>query len=142
MSGLPKGAQVPNLFLTRPDGTSLELYDLWKKEHCVLVLAKRAHPDLDAFIRHFQDQARLFNWLDTRLLPVFPRREAVPSPWPAPGYPPCLYAEPLPQGLEWDRAYVISKHRTVFEHYADPLELSVAKLERDLLYWEAGHCLP
>jgi hypothetical protein len=28
------------------------------------------------------------------------------------------------------------------ELYPDPRELSVGKLERDLLYWEAGHCMP
>jgi hypothetical protein len=142
MSSLPKGAQVPNLFLTRPDGTSLELYDLWKREHFVLVLVRHAHPDLGAFVSHFQDQAKLFSWLNTRLIVVFPKRDDVLSPWPAPGYPPCLYGELLPQGLEWDQAYVVSRNRTLFEHYGDPRELSVAKLEKDLLYWEAGHCLP
>lgn|GEM_PF-2495469 len=142
MSSLPKGAQVPNLFLARPDGTSLELHDLWKKEHCLLILVKHPHHDLGAFISHFQDQAKLFTWLNTRLLVVFPRREAVLSPWPAPGFPACLHSDVLPQGLEWDQAYVISKNRTLFEQYPDLRELSVAKLEKDLLYWEAGHCLP
>jgi hypothetical protein len=142
MSLAVKGAQFPNLFLTRPDGTSLELYDLWKKEHCLLLLLKAPNPDALAFIQHFQDQARLFEWLNTRLIVVYTRREAIPSPWPAPGYPACLFGDFLPQGVEWDKAYVISKNRTLMEIYPEPAMLSVAKVEKDMLYWEAGHCLP
>lgn len=137
-----KAQQFPNVFLTRPDGSSLELYDLWKKEHCLLVLMKQPHPDVQSFVSLFQDQARLFEWLNTRLIVVFPKRDVIPSPWPAPGYPACLYSDTLPQGVDWDQAYVISKNRTVMELYLDPRELSVGRLERDLLYWEAGHCMP
>lgn len=139
---LAKAQPFPNLFLTRPDATSLELTDLRKKEHCLLILQSRPHPDVQAFISHFQDQAKLFNWLNTRLVVVYPRREEIPTPWPAPAYPPCLYAAALPEGVAWDQAYVISKNGTLTEFYGHPGDLSVAKVEKDLLYWEAGHCLP
>lgn len=137
-----KGQPFPVLFLTRPDGTSLDLQDLRKKEHYLLLLQRQPHPDVLAFISHFQDQARLFEWLQTRLVAVYPRREAVPSPWPAPGYPPCLFGGDLPDGLEWDRAYVVSKNGTLIEIHAELPFLSVAAIEKDMLYWEAGHCLP
>lgn len=142
MSLVVKGLQFPNLFLVRPDKTSLELYDLWKKEHCLLILLERQDKDVAAFIARWQDNARTFEWLNTRLLVVHAKREAITSPWPAPGMPPCLHAEPLPQGVEWGKAYVISKNRTLTEVYEHPSELSVAKVEKDLLYWEANHCLP
>lgn len=142
MSLAIKGAQFPNFFFTRPDGSSLELYDLWKKEHCLLLLLKKADHDTLAFISHFQDNARLFEWLNTRLIVAFPRREAIPSPWPAPGYPACLFSSDLPQGVEWDKAYVISKNRTLIEVHPEIPMLSVAHVEKDMLYWEANHCLP
>lgn len=142
MSVPVKGLRFPNLFLARPDGTGMELYDLWKKEHCLLLLLPSADPDALAFVSHWQDQARLFEWLNTRLVCVFPGREAVPTPWPAPGYPPCLHAEPLPDGVEWGKAYVVSKNRTLLELYTELDQLSVAKVEKDLLYWEANHCMP
>jgi hypothetical protein len=141
MSPVAKGLQFPNLDLARPDGTGLELYDLWKKEHCLLLLLPAADPDALAFVSHWQDQARLFQWLNTRLICAFPRREAIPTPWPAPGYPPTMHSGPLPDGLEWGKAYVVSKNRTLTEVYPHPGELSVAKVERDLLYWEANHCM-
>lgn len=142
MSSLIKGTPFPNIFLTRSDGTSLELQDLRKKEHALLVMQQRPDNDLLAFISHFQDEARLFEWLQTRLLVVYPRRESVPSPWPAPAFAPFLYAEPLPQGIEWGQAYVVSKNGTLVEIYAEPALLSTAKIEKDMLYWEANHCLP
>jgi hypothetical protein len=142
MSSLVKGQQAPNLFLMRSDGTSLELYDLWKKEHVILIFSPGGDRDTEALISRFQDQARLFEWLNARLLCVYPRREVVPTPWPAPGYPACLHAEPLPGGYEWGKAYVISKNRTLLARYDLDGEISVARFEEDLLYWEAGHCLP
>lgn len=141
MSALAKGGRCPNLFLARPDGTGLELYDLWKKEHCLLLLLPSADKDVLAFIGRWQDQARLFEWLNTRLICAFPRREAVPTPWPAPGYPPCLHAQALPSGLEWGKGYVVSKNRSLIEVYPEPAMLSAAKVEKDLLYWEANHCM-
>ena len=142
MSLVVKGGQFPNLFLTRAEGTSLELYDLWKKEHCLLVMLKKADHDTMAFVSHFQDQARLFEWLGTRLIVAFPRREEVPTPWPAPGYPACIFSSDLPQGVEWGKAYIISKNRTLIEVFPEPHMMSVARVEKDMLYWEAGHCLP
>jgi hypothetical protein len=142
MSQVIKGLQFPNLFLSRPDGTSLELYDLWKKEHCLLILLDKPDKDVEAFVRHWQDQAKLFEWLNTRLLVAHAKREHIASPWPAPGMPPTLHPGPLPQGVDWGKAYVISKNRTLVEIYAQPSELSVAKVEKDMLYWEANHCLP
>ena len=47
-----------------------------------------------------------------------------------------------PDGVEWGKAYVVSKNRTLLEVYPEPGLLSVAKVERDLLYWEANHCMP
>jgi hypothetical protein len=141
MMPIAVGQPFPNLHLDRPDGTGMELYDLWKKEHALLLPQKEAHPDVMAFIQRFQDEARTFEWLNTRLLPVFPKREAIPSPWTAPGYP-ALYVKELPQGLEWGKLYVISKNKTLYEIYPEPGMISVAKVERDLLVWEANHCLP
>lgn len=135
------GLPFPNLLLSRTDGTGLELYDLWKKEHALLLLQKEPHSDVMAFIQRFQDEARTFEWLNTRLLAVFPKREVIPSPWVAPGYP-ALYCAELPKDVEWGKLYVISKNKTLFEVYPEPGMLSVAKVERDLLVWEANHCLP
>jgi hypothetical protein len=142
MSAVGKSLPFPNLFLVRPDGTSLELVDLRKKQHALVMLFSRPDPDAMAFVGHFQDQARLFDWLGTRLLPVFARRDHIPTPWPAPAFTPCLHTDPLPEGLGWDKAYVVSKNGTLLEQYEELPMLSVHKVEQDLLYWEAGHCLP
>ncbi|HTB22913.1 MAG TPA: hypothetical protein VK914_09420 [bacterium] len=143
MSALLKTQPFPNLFLKRPDGTSLELVDLRKKQHALLLFLSRNDSDAMAFVSHFQDQARLFEWLNTRLLVVFRNPKDIATPWPAPGHPPCLIPDmPLPAGVEWDKAYVVSKNGTLLEIYEEPALVSVAKVERDFLYWEAGHCLP
>jgi hypothetical protein len=142
MSPVSKALPFPNLFLGRPDGTSLELLDLHKKEHALVLLLSKPDADALAFVSRFQDKARLFEWLGTRLLTVFQRPEDVPTPWPAPGYPACLHVKALPDGVEWDKAYVISKNGTLLEIYGEVGFLSVDAVERDLLYWEAGHCLP
>lgn len=142
MSAVGKSLAFPNLFLPRTDGTCLELVDLRKKQHALLMLFSKPDPDAMAFVSHFQDQAKLFEWLNARLLPVFARREHIPTPWPAPHYAPFLHTEPLCDGLEWDKAYVISKNGTLLEIYPELPLLSVHKVEQDLLYWEAGHCLP
>jgi hypothetical protein len=136
------GQMFPNMVLGRPDGTGMELYDLWKKQHALLILQDKAHPDVMAFIDRFQAEAKTFEWLQTRLLPIFPKREAVPSPWTAVGYPPLLHPGALPDGVEWGRAYVISRNRTLLDVYLNPGEVSVSKFERDMLVWEANHCLP
>jgi hypothetical protein len=142
MSALEKGKPFPNLFLNRPDGTSFELVDLRRREHALVLLLR--HPDAAhlAFVSHFQDRAKLFEWLNLRLVAVFAKIDTVNTPWPAPGYPPCLHARPLPDGLDWDKAYVVSKNGTLLETYEEPEFLGVDAIERDLLYWEAGHCLP
>jgi hypothetical protein len=142
MNAVAKGLPFPNLFLKRPDGSSLELVDLYKQEHALLLFLSKPDPDALAFVAHFQDQARLFEWLQTRLLVVYRNQDHVTTPWPAPGYPACLHLEALPDGVDWDQAYVVSKHGTLLETYGEPGFLSVDKIERDLLYWEAGHCLP
>jgi hypothetical protein len=136
------GAPFPNVSLSRPDGTGMELYDLWKKQHALLLLQKEPHADIMMLIQRFQDEARTFEWLNTLLLPVFSSREAIPTPWPAPGYPALYHSSPLPSGMDWGKLYVISKNKTLFETYAEPGMLSVARVERDLLVWEANHCLP
>ena len=136
------GAPFPNLVLARADGTGMELYDLWKREHGLLLLQKEPHADVMAFVRRFQDEARTFEWLQTRLLAVFPTRDVIPTPWPAPGYPALIYSEPLPTGMDWGKLYVISKNKTLYEVYPEPAMISVDKVERDLLVWEANHCLP
>ena len=135
------GQPFPNLTLARPDGTGMEIYDLWKKKHALLLLQKQPHPDVMAFISRFQDEAKTFDWLNTVLLPVFPKRDVIPTPWIAPGYP-ALYCAELPDGLDWDKLYVISKNKTLYEVYPEPGMISVARVERDLLVWEANHCLP
>jgi hypothetical protein len=142
MSPIAKGLPFPNFFLTRPDGTSLELFDLHKKQHALLIFLSKHDSDAMAFVSHFQDQARLFEWLQTSMLVIFQNLETIVTPWPAPGHPACLHPQVLPDGVEWDKAYVVSKHGTLLEIYEEPGFLTVAKVERDLLYWEAGHCLP
>jgi hypothetical protein len=142
MSKLAKALPFPNLFLMRPDGTSMELVDLRKRKHALVLLLSKPDPRALTFVGLCQDKARLFEWLDTQLLTVFERLEHVVTPWPAPGYPACVHADPLPDGVEWDRAYVVSKNGTLLEIYDEFDVLSVDRVERDLLYWEAGHCLP
>jgi|SRR5665213_146931 len=142
MSTLAQAQPFPNFFLKRPDGTLFELVDLYKKQHAVLLFVSRVNSDVLVFVTHFQDQARVFDWLDSRLIVIYQNLHAIVTPWPAPAYPPCLYSGTLPDGVQWGQAYVVSKHGTLLETYPELDLLSVAKVERDLLYWEAGHCLP
>src|SRR5690242_18404273 len=95
------GSLFPNLSLSRPEGTGLELYDLHKKEHALLLLIDKPQADVRALVQRFQEEAKVFQWLHTRLLAVFPSREAVFSPWPAPDYAPFVESAPLPEGVEW-----------------------------------------
>jgi hypothetical protein len=136
------GLPFPNLVLARPDGTGMELYDLWKKQHALLLFQKEPHPDVMTFLTRFQEEAKTFEWLNTVMLPVFPKREAIPTPWPAPGYPALYYNQDLPEGVDWGKLYVVSKNKTLYEVYPEPGMISVARVERDLLVWEANHCLP
>ncbi|MGH7443125.1 MAG: hypothetical protein ACREKE_10685 [bacterium] len=142
MSPVTKAQPFPNLFFSRTDGTSFELLDLRKQKHVLLLFIQESDPVARSFLSLFQDRAKLFDWLDARLVAVFSQSKSVYCPWPAPSYPPCLLTEPLPEGLEWGNAYVVSKNGSLLEIYLSVSELSVEKVERDLLYWEAGHCLP
>ena len=52
------------------------------------------------------------------------------------------HSAPLPDGLEWDKAYLVSKNRTLVEVYPEIYFLNVTGMEKDVLYWESRHCLP
>jgi hypothetical protein len=129
----------PNMFLMRPEGTSLELNDLKKNEHFLILFMNDAHPDSLAFIQRFQDEAKTFEWLNTRLIVVFKGRESIPTPWPAPGYAPFVHAQPLPDGLEWGKGYLVSKNQTVFSVYPELPFMAASTVEKDILHWEARH---
>lgn len=135
------GKAFPNLFLIRPDTTSLELSDFRKSEHFLILFVDYPHPDTFAFVRRFQDEARTFEWLQTRLLVVFPSLKGIPTPWPAPGYPPFIYSQALPEGVEWGKTYLVSKNQTLFSIYPELPMLAASVVEKDVLYWEARHCL-
>ncbi len=139
---IEKGGAFPNLFLLRPDGTSFELMDLRRRKHALVLLLSPPAPEARALIGLIQDRAKLFRWLDLEVAASFPNPRAVFTPWPAPDFPPCLHPALVPEGLEWGSGYVVSKNGTLLERYPDLAELSADKVERDLLYWEAGHCLP
>jgi hypothetical protein len=134
------GQPFPNLFLVRPDSTSLELNDFKKREHCLILFVDHPHPDTFAFVRRFQDEARTFEWLQTRLIVVFSSRSDIPTPWPAPAFAPFIYSQPLPDGAEWGKAYLVSKHQTLFSIYPELPMLAASVVEKDILYWEARHC--
>jgi len=142
MRRLARSEAFPNLFLPRPDGTSLELQDLRKHYHAFIVFLSKPDADVAAFVAHFQAEARLFEWLQARLLVVYARLQDIPTPWPAPGHPPFLRPGDLPEGLAWDMAYVVSKNGTLLQAYEEPGLATIKELEQELLYWEAGHCLP
>jgi hypothetical protein len=137
MSPLLKGHAFPNLFLARTDGGSLELFDLRKRRHALILMIPEADADLRAFIDHVQARAKIFEWLQTRLIPVYRRRADIPTPWPAPDYPPCLLPGALPDGVEWMRGYVIDKEGSLIEVYEEPTLMSADHVENDLLYLEA-----
>lgn len=139
-SALRPGSMFPNLNLKGSEGVSMELYDLRKKEHAAVLLVKDPWPALPGLISQFQDQAKLFEWLQLRLLPVYKDRAKAPTPWPAPGYPAWTLSNELPEGAEWGWLYLVSKNRTVFSIYPDPALVSPQTLERDMLYYEARHC--
>ena len=128
------------MFFVRPEGTSLELNDFKKREHCVILFVDQANPDTFAFIRRFQDEAKTFEWLQTRLIVAFADRGAIPSPWPAPAYAPFVYSQPLPDGLEWGKGYLVSRNQTLFSLYPELPMMAASAVEKDILYWEARHC--
>jgi hypothetical protein len=140
MNPIQEGDRFPNLFLLRPDGTNLDLFELRKKEHALLLFLEAADKDTLAFIQRFQDEIKIFTWLRARLLVVFKEAKKIPSPWPAPSFSPFVHKE-LPEGLEWGKGYLVSVNGTLYSLYAEPALLSANKVEDDLLHWEAGHCL-
>lgn len=138
---IQEGDLFPNFFLIRPDGTNLDLYELRKKEHALLLFIEHPDRDTQAFIQRYQDETKLFEWLKTRLLVVFKDRSKIPTPWPAPSYSPFVHSEPLHEGIEWDKGYLVSRNRTLYSIYPELPFLSAHRIERDVLHWEAGHCL-
>ncbi len=139
-SALRPGLMFPNLLLRGVEDLRMELHDLKKKEHAAVLFIKDPWPALPNFVSQFQDQARLFEWLNLRLLPIYHDRAKAPTPWPAPGYPLWTLNAELPQGVEWGWLYLVSKNRTIFSIYPEPALLSPQTLERDMLYYEARHC--
>lgn len=139
---LAPGDAFPNFFFRRTDGTQFELHSLRKKEHALLLFVDTPNAEVFALIQRFQEKRTLFEWLQTRLVAVFPDTARVSSPWPAPHYAPCLYENPLPEGLDWGKGYLISRNRSLFSIYPELEFLSAQKVEDDVLHWEAVHCLP
>lgn len=138
---LKEGDPFPNYFLLRPDGTNLDLFELRKKEHALLLFVEHADKDSLAFIQRFQDESKTFEWLKTRLIVVFQDRSKIPTPWPAAMYSPFVYPEPLHDGVEWGKAYLVSRNQTLFSIYPEIPMMSAQRVEDDVLHWEAGHCL-
>jgi hypothetical protein len=142
--GIPlirEGEQFPNFFLLRPDGTNLDLYELRKKEHALLLFVEQPNADLCAFIQRFQDEIRMFEWLKTRLIVVFRDAAKISTPWPAPSFPPFVHAQPLHEGIEWGKGYLVSLNRSLYSIYPELDLLSAKRVEDDILHWESGHCL-
>ena len=139
---IAEGQPFPGFFLSRPDGTSIQTDEFKKHYHALLVFIDAAHPDTLAFVQRFQDEDNVFRWLNTKLVPIFKERVPIPSPWPAPMYSPFVYAEPLPEGIEWGKAYLVSKNMTLFSIYPELPFMSAHRVEQDVLHWEANHCLP
>jgi len=135
-----QGTPMPDMYLRRSDGTSLELADLRRETHGLLVLADRHLPTVHAFVDHFQANARTFEWLRLKLLVVYKRQQDVPTPWPAPAFPALLAPQELPHSLEWGKAYLFGLAGYVEEVYNDLDLLAVNQVERDLGYWETNKC--
>jgi hypothetical protein len=136
-----EGQQFPNFFLLRPDGTNLDLYELRKKEHSLLLFLERSDRETLAFIQRFQDEINTFQWLKTRLIVVYKDTASVATPWPAPSFPPFVHPQPLHEGIEWGKGYLVSLNRTLYSIYPETPFLSAKKVEDDVLHWEAGHCM-
>ena len=137
---MKQGSQFPNMVFQSTDGATLHAWDLYQKHHGLYLFVDNPSSETLALASRFQEKEKLFTWLKTRLLPVFSAVEKVPTPWPAPGYQPWLYAGHLPDGMEWGKAYLVSRFRSVFEIYDEPEFLSAAKIEEDVTYYEANHC--
>lgn len=138
---IKEGELFPNFFLLRPDGTNLDLYELRKKEHALLLFIQKPDRDTMAFVQRFQDEIKTFEWLKTRLLVVFKEQAKIPTPWPAPSFSPFVFSAPLPEGVEWDKGYLVSLNRSLYSIYAELPFLSAKRVEDDVLHWEAGHCM-
>jgi hypothetical protein len=138
---LNTGEQFPNFFLNRPDGTHLELYDLRKKEHALLLFIETPNQNIMALVQRFQDEMKLFDWLKTRMIAVFQDVKKIPTPWPAPMYSPFVYQQALPKDIQWGQGYLVSRNRTLYSIYPELDFLSAHQVEQDVLHWEAGHCL-
>lgn len=138
---IKEGELFPNFFLIRPDQTTLDLYELRKKEHALLLFIEKPDRDLLAFVQRFQDEIKTFEWLKTRLVPVFKDGPKIPTPWPAPSFSPFVFSTPLPEGIEWGKAYLVSLNRTLYSVYPELGLLSAHKVENDVLHWESGHCM-
>ena len=142
MSGLiEEGSRFPHFFLLRPDGTNLDLDELRKKEHALLLFIEHPDKDVMAFIQRFQDETKTFEWLKTRLIVVFKDKMKIPTPWPAPSYSPFVHNEALPENILWDKGYLVSRNQSLYSLYHELPFLSAHRVEQDLLHWEAGHCL-
>jgi hypothetical protein len=126
--------------LIRPDRTTLDLYELRKKEHALLLFIEAADRDTLALIGRFQDETKIFEWLKTRMIVVFKEAAKIPSPWPAPGYSPFVFSQPLPEGVDWGKGYLVSRNRTLYSIYPELDLLSAHRIEQDVLHWEAAHC--
>ncbi len=137
---MEQGEAMPGLYLCRSDGTGLELADLRRETHGLLVLADRDFATVQAFVGHFQANARTFEWLRLKLLVAYPRHEDMPTPWPAPAFPALLAPREIPHGLEWGKAYLFGPQGEVEEIYHELDLLAVNQVERDLGYWEACQC--
>lgn len=140
MSGLAPGSSFPSLDLRLAGGEALEWRSL-RRRHLALLLLPQAGPAALALAAQAQARQDQLRWLELRWLSVFPGGGELPADWPAPAHPPCRLEDPLPPGLAWGRAYIVSKRGSLLASCA-PEELDFEGLEKDLLYWEAGHCLP
>jgi hypothetical protein len=139
---IKQGAKFPPISLQTTDGAVLHSGDLHQREHGLYIFSRQSNPELLALASRFQGEAKLFQWLRTRLMVVFPDAAKVPTPWPAPGYQPLLYKNPLPEGVLWGQGYLVSRFGSVFEVYSeeDLDSLSAARIDRDVTYYEANHC--
>ena len=137
---LKQGDKFPNITIRTTDGSQMEAWDLYQKGQGLFWMAGESTPEVLAVAARFQEQAKLFTWLRVKLIIVFKDDKLVPSPWPAPGYQPYVYTGHLPDGMEWGKAYFMSRFRSIFEIYDEPEFLSVAKIEKDTTYYEANHC--
>jgi hypothetical protein len=142
LSMIKQGSKFPPISLQTTDGAVIHSGDFHQKEHGLYIFACQSTPEFLALASRFQGEAKLFQWLRTRLMVIFDDAAKVPTPWPAPGYQPLLFKNHLPDGLQWQQGYMVSRFGSVFEVYSeeDLDTLSAHKIERDVTYYEANHC--